>query len=74
MKMTKLTLKDLCAICGKLPQMGLHRPHSLQKTKRMIRPNLGRYSGIMICARCRKSLTKPDRVRKVQTKTTEAAA
>lgn len=70
-----LTIKDLCAICGKTPQVGLNRPHSQHKTKRVIRPNLGKWQGLHICAKCRKALAKPDRVRKVNTpKTDEATA
>lgn len=64
MKMPILTARDVCMICGKLPQMALHRPHSQMKTKRVVRPNLGKWQGAMICARCRKSLTKPERIKK----------
>lgn len=74
MKMPILTINDLCAICGKIPQMGMHRPHSQMKTKRVIRPNLSKMSGLNICARCRKTLDKPERIRKVQPKATETTA
>lgn len=66
MKMQILTMKDVCAICGKLPQMGMHKPHSQTRTKKMIRPNLGKWNGLDICAKCRKSMNKTERVRKVQ--------
>lgn len=64
-----LTNLNVCALCGKLPQMGLNRPHSQHKTKRVVRPNLGKWNGLTICASCRKSFAKPDRparVRRVQ--------
>lgn len=60
-----LTTKDLCMICGKTPQMSLNRPHSQHKTKRVVRPNIGKWEGLSICAKCRKALSKPERVRKV---------
>jgi ribosomal protein L28 len=73
MKMQIITIHDVCAICGKTPQMALHRPHSLQKTKKVVHPNLGKWQGMNICARCRKTLSKVERVRKVQpAQTTEA--
>lgn len=64
MKMPILTMNDICAICGKTPQMGLHRPHSLHKTKRVVRPNLGQWNGLAICAKCRKAMVKPEHIKK----------
>lgn len=61
-----LTINAMCAICGKIPSIGQHRPHSLHNTKKVVRPNLGKWQGLQICARCRKAMVKPDRVRKVQ--------
>lgn len=66
MKMTQITINDVCVLCAKIPQMALHRPHSLQKTKKVVRPNLGKWNGLNVCARCRKTMSKPVRVRKVQ--------
>lgn len=60
-----LTIKDVCALCGKQPQVALNRPHSQHKTKRLVRPNLGKWQGLYMCAKCRKALAKPVRVRKV---------
>lgn len=51
----------VCEICGKRPQVALNRPHSLHKTKKLVRPNLGPWNGLLICAQCRKSLAKPGR-------------
>ncbi len=68
MKMPILTFRDYCVICGKGPQMGLNRPHSLKKTKKVIRPNLGVWNNLNICASCRKSLSKPEHIKKVQVK------
>lgn len=65
MPLPPLTMKDLCAICYKRPVVSLNRPHSLQKTKRLVRPNLGKWQGLWICARCRKAITKPEHIRKV---------
>lgn len=73
MKMPIITMKDVCAVCGKTPQMALHRPHSLKKTKKVVRPNLGAWQGLNICAKCRKTLSKPARVRKVQPAVTAEA-
>lgn len=61
-----LTLKDICAICAKSPSVALNRPHSLKKTKKLVRPNLGQWNKLSICAKCRKALSKPDRIKKVQ--------
>jgi ribosomal protein L28 len=66
MKMTKLSIHDVCVLCAKMPQMGMHKPHSLQRTKKIVRPNLGKWSGLNVCARCRKTMAKTPRVRKVQ--------
>jgi ribosomal protein L28 len=61
-----LTTKSFCAICGKQPVIGTNKPHSLHRTKKVVRPNLGQWQGISVCARCRKALAKPERVRKIQ--------
>ena len=55
-----------CEHCGKTPQFGQARSHSLKATKRMFRPNLqrvrvyenGRYVRRVLCAKCIKSLAK----------------
>ncbi len=67
-----VTMNDICVICGKTPQSSSTRPHSLHKTKRLVRPNLGKWQGLNVCARCRKSIAKPDRVRKVNEPLTKA--
>ena len=55
-----------CDSCGKGPQFGQARSHSLKATKRMFRPNLqrvrvyenGRYVRRVLCAKCIKALAK----------------
>ncbi len=74
MPIPTLTLKDICAICAKTPQMGMNRPHSQHTTKKVIRPNLNRWAGLSICARCRKAMSKPERVRKVNVPLEHAAS
>ena len=66
MPIPTLTYRDVCAICAKTPQTSLNRPHSQHKTKRLVKPNLNKWNGLMICAKCRKALNKPDHVRKTQ--------
>ena len=48
--------KTSCMICGKCSQSGNNKPHSLHKTKRVIRPNLQSFRGIKICTTCLKSI------------------
>ena len=55
-----------CEHCGKGPQFGQARSHSLKATKRLFKPNLqrvrvyenGRYVRRVLCAKCIKSLAK----------------
>ncbi len=70
MKMSVLTYRDFCVVCEKGPQMAMNRPHSQHKTKKMIRPNLGKWNGMMVCASCRKSLSKPEHIKKTAVKPT----
>jgi ribosomal protein L28 len=44
--------QDECAICGKGTTMGNNKPHSIHKTKRIIKPNLQKIQGALICTRC----------------------
>jgi len=46
---------DECSICGKSQSVGKNKPHSLHKTKKIIKPNLQKYHGSLICTRCLKS-------------------
>ena len=64
MKFKVINIQDICFSCGKIPQMALNRPHSQHKTKKIVRPNLGPWQGGQICAKCRKAIAKPIRVRK----------
>ena len=36
-----------CEICGKGPQTGFNRPHSLHRTKRLFKPNIQKV-GVMV--------------------------
>lgn len=47
-----------CQICGKKPQVGYNRPHSLHRTKRLINPNIQKNKGKKICTRCLRTLDK----------------
>lgn len=66
MKTPQLTIRDICMICGKMPIVGFHkRRKALNKSKRLVRPNLGQWNGLNICAKCRKAMAKPDRIQKI---------
>lgn len=41
-----------CEICGKKPTIGYNKPHSLHRTKKIIKPNIQKKSGQKICTRC----------------------
>lgn len=47
-----------CQICGKGPVAGYNRPHSLHKTKRVVKPNVQKISGQVMCTRCLKTVIK----------------
>ena len=55
-----------CEMCGKGPQFGHSRSHSMKATKRKFKPNLqrirvfenGRYVRKVLCAKCIKTLAK----------------
>lgn len=52
-----MRLKNVkCEICKKSETVGFNKPHSLHRTKRVIRPNLQKYMGSLICTRCLKSM------------------
>ncbi len=48
----------ICAICSKAPQSGNNKPHSLHKTKKIVKPNIVKMSGVYVCARCKKTITR----------------
>jgi len=41
-----------CSVCGKTDSVGYNRPHSLHKTKKIIKPNLQKKAGKIICTGC----------------------
>lgn len=48
----------ICEICGKAPMSGFNKPHSLHKTKRVVKPNIQKLGGLYVCTRCQKTITK----------------
>ena len=47
-----------CTLCLRGPRVTNNRPHSLHKTKRIVQINLQKYHGLLICTRCRRTLTR----------------
>ena len=47
-----------CASCDKGVTSGNNRPHSLHKTKKIIKPNLQKINGILVCTSCLRSANK----------------
>jgi len=47
-----------CQICGKSTTMGYNKPHSLHRTKKIIRPNIQKIEGQFICTRCLRTKAK----------------
>jgi len=50
--------KTTCSVCGKAPVSGYNRPHSLHRTKRIVKPNTQKNQGSILCARCLRTLSK----------------
>ena len=55
-----------CAVCGKGPQFGNNRSHSMRATRRMWKPNIfkrnlvieGEVRSVSMCTRCLRTMTK----------------
>lgn len=47
-----------CANCGRMATTGFNRPHSLHRTKRIIKINLQRHLGQLVCTRCWRNMRK----------------
>ena len=45
-----------CPVCQKRVQIGLNRPHSLHRTKKLVKPNIQKFQGKSICTRCLRTL------------------
>jgi len=58
-------LGERCLMCGKGATMSLNRPHSLKRTKRVLKPNLQSFYGVSVCTRCLRSM-KNDEAREKQ--------
>lgn len=41
-----------CVACGKGASMSLNRPHSLKRTKRVLKANIQSFMGLPLCTRC----------------------
>ena len=49
---------QICEICHKGPVAGYNRPHSLHRTKRIVKPNIQKINGIYMCTTCLRTLKK----------------
>jgi ribosomal protein L28 len=60
--MAKVQLKHKsvkqCMACGKGDTMSLNRPHSLHKTKRVVKPNFQKKWGLELCQNCFRTVKK----------------
>ena len=53
-----MKLEFICQICGKEPSIGYHKPKSMHRTKKLVKPNLQKWQGFYICTKCRKTINK----------------
>lgn len=53
--------------------MAFNRPHSLQHTKRLVKPNIQSFYGLLVCTRCLRTL-KSDKAAAEAIKPTTATA
>lgn len=44
--------KNVCSICGKKAVIGLNKPHSMHRTKRLVLPNIQKNNGEYLCTKC----------------------
>lgn len=49
-------LGPVCVSCGKATVMGVNKPHSQKRTKRVVKPNIQSYMGLPLCTRCLRTL------------------
>ncbi|MBI4175254.1 50S ribosomal protein L28 [Candidatus Berkelbacteria bacterium] len=47
-----------CTVCGAQARIAVNRPHSLHRTKRLVRPNLQKSGQQLVCTRCRRTRLK----------------
>jgi ribosomal protein L28 len=45
-----------CALCGKSRVMGINKPHSQKRTKRVVKPNIQPFFGLHLCTRCLRTI------------------
>ena len=48
----------ICGLCGKGDTISMNRPHSLHKTKRIVKPNLQKRWGLTLCQNCFRTMKK----------------
>jgi ribosomal protein L28 len=63
-------LGSVCVMCGKANVMGINKPHSQKRTKRVVKPNIQSYFGLPVCTRCLRTM----KTKHVAEKTVVAAA
>jgi len=51
-----------CMVCGKATVMGINKPHSQKRTKRLVKPNIQPFYGMLICSRCLRTLKHKEHV------------
>jgi len=51
-------LNEICHMCSKTVTTGNNKPNSQHKTRRLIKPNIQKIRGMIICTRCLRTLNK----------------
>lgn len=50
-----------CALTGKRPHAGNNVPHSVHKTRRMIKPNIQKFRGVKLSTRAIRTIKRMER-------------
>jgi ribosomal protein L28 len=50
--------KHVCQVCGKGPVAAYNKPHSMTRTKRVVKPNTQQVQGLTVCTRCMRTALK----------------
>jgi len=50
--------KHVCQVCGKGPVSAYNKPHSMTRTKRVVKPNTQQVQGLTVCTRCMRTSLK----------------
>ena len=51
-------MERACSQCQRTAHIGYNKPHSLHRTKRVVRPNLQMVNQRLLCTRCQRTETK----------------